>query len=59
MSKDPKNVHLTSLQQFIERQYGKTGTPKRDKFEAGYEQFKRDFLLNIPGRHRLGHVKNT
>jgi ribosome-binding protein aMBF1 (putative translation factor) len=29
-----------SLANLIEEQYGKKGTPKRDKFEKGYENFK-------------------
>ena len=37
--------NLESLDQFVEEQYGKTGTPKRDKFEKGYETFKLGFLL--------------
>jgi DNA-binding XRE family transcriptional regulator len=37
--------NLESLDQFVEEQYGKTGTPKRDKFEKGYEIFKLGFLL--------------
>ncbi len=37
--------NLKSLDQFVEEQYGKTGTPKRDKFEKGYEAFKLGFLL--------------
>lgn len=37
--------NLKSLDQFVEEQYGKTGTPKRDKLEKGYEDFKLGFLL--------------
>lgn len=37
--------NLKSLDQFVEEQYGKTGTPKRDKLEKGYEAFKLGFLL--------------
>jgi DNA-binding XRE family transcriptional regulator len=40
-----ENNNLKSLDQFVEEQYGKTGTPKRDKFEKGYETFKLGFLL--------------
>lgn len=29
-----------TLAHLIEEQYGKKGTPKRDKFEKGYENFK-------------------
>ena len=37
--------NLKSLDQFVEEQYGKTGSPKRDKLEKGYEAFKLGFLL--------------
>lgn len=32
--------NLKSLDQFIEEQYGKRGTPKREKYEKGFEAFK-------------------
>ncbi|WP_394776894.1 helix-turn-helix domain-containing protein [Flavobacterium sp.] len=35
-----KNKNLTSLDEFIEIEYGKIGTLKRDEFEAGFESFK-------------------
>ncbi len=34
-----------SLDQFIDEQYGKKGSAKRDQFEKGYEEFKLGFLL--------------
>lgn len=37
--------NLKSLDQFVDEQYGKKGTPKRDKFEKGYEEFKLGFLI--------------
>lgn len=40
----PKNS-IKSLDQFIDEQYGKKGTKKRDKFEKGYEAFKLGFLI--------------
>jgi len=40
-----KNRNLKSLDQFIDEQYGKKGTPKRDKLEKGYEVFKIGVLL--------------
>lgn len=40
-----KNNNIMSLDQFVEEQYGEIGTPKRDKFEKGYETFKIGFLL--------------
>ena len=43
MSRTDNN--LISLDQFIETQYGKRGTSKREQFESGYENFKIGFLL--------------
>jgi DNA-binding XRE family transcriptional regulator len=40
-----KENNLTSLDQYIEQQYGKRGTSIREKFESGYENFKIGFLL--------------
>ena len=40
-----KNKNLKSLGQFVEEQYGKKGTEKRDNFEKGYEEFKLGFIL--------------
>jgi len=37
--------NLKTLDQFIDEQYGKKGTSKRDKFEKGYESFKLGFLI--------------
>ena len=36
---------LKSLDQFVEEQYGKTGSSRRDKFEKGYETFKLGIML--------------
>ncbi len=40
-----RKSNLKSLDEFIEEQYGKLGTPKRDKFEKGYEGFKIGALI--------------
>lgn len=40
-----KSSNLKSLDQFIDEQYGKKGTAKRNKFEKGYEEFKLGVLL--------------
>ena len=37
--------NLKTLDQFVEEQYGSKGTPKRDKFETGFEAFKLGFIL--------------
>lgn len=43
MKTNKKNTK--SLDQFIDEQYGKVGTSKRDQFEKGYEAFKIGFLI--------------
>jgi HTH-type transcriptional regulator/antitoxin HipB len=37
--------NLKSLDQFVDEQYGKKGTTKRDELEKGLEGFKLGFLL--------------
>ncbi len=37
--------NIKSLDQFVDEQYGKKGTPKRNKMEAGYEEFKLGIIL--------------
>lgn len=34
-----------TLDRFIDEEYGRKGTKKRDKFEKGYEAFKLGFLV--------------
>lgn len=43
--KQKTNNHLTSLDEFVDKQYGKRGSQKREAFEEGYEVFKIGFLL--------------
>ncbi len=40
-----KKINMKSLDQFVDEQYGKKGTVKRDKFEKGYESFKLGFMI--------------
>ncbi|HMS64205.1 MAG TPA: helix-turn-helix transcriptional regulator [Ignavibacteria bacterium] len=37
--------NMKSLDQFVDVQYGKQGTSKRDKFEKGYEAFILGYFL--------------
>jgi HTH-type transcriptional regulator/antitoxin HipB len=37
--------NLKSLDQFVEEQYGKKGSPTREKLEKGYNEFKLGVLL--------------
>jgi DNA-binding XRE family transcriptional regulator len=37
--------NLVDLEEFIDKEYGKRGTKKRDKFEEGYETFKLGVML--------------
>ncbi|MBK9109318.1 MAG: helix-turn-helix transcriptional regulator [Saprospiraceae bacterium] len=40
-----KKNNLKSLDQFVEEQFGKEGTSKRNKLERGFESFKIGVLL--------------
>jgi HTH-type transcriptional regulator / antitoxin HipB len=40
-----KKNKLVDLEDFIDKEYGKRGTKRRDKFEEGYEAFKLGVLL--------------
>jgi HTH-type transcriptional regulator / antitoxin HipB len=40
-----KHSNLKSLDQFVEEQYGKKGTKKRDSFDKGFETFKLGIML--------------
>ena len=41
-----KKSNTMTLDQFKEKHYGKRGTSKRDKLEAGYENFKIGALIH-------------
>lgn len=41
-----KNKNLTSLDEAIEAEYGPIGTPKRDDFENGFEEFKVGVMIH-------------
>ena len=43
--KTKNNKNLKPLHHFVDEQYGKRGTPKREKFEKGYEEFKLGVLI--------------
>ena len=40
-----RKINIKTLDQFIDENYGKRGSPKREKFEKGYEEFKVGFLI--------------
>ena len=40
-----KKKNLTSLNQFIDKEVGKKGTKKREKFESDYQAFKLGVLI--------------
>jgi ribosome-binding protein aMBF1 (putative translation factor) len=41
-----KNSNTKTLSQFIDEKYGKKGTPKRNKFDKGYESFKLGAMIH-------------
>lgn len=40
MKKKSTNKNLTSFSDHLDKEYGKRGTKKREKFEEGFEAFK-------------------
>jgi ribosome-binding protein aMBF1 (putative translation factor) len=40
-----ENKHLKSLDRFIDEQYGKRGSVKREKFENDYREFKLGVMI--------------
>ncbi|MDP3665162.1 MAG: helix-turn-helix transcriptional regulator, partial [Sediminibacterium sp.] len=40
-----KKNNLVDLEEFIDKDYGKRGTKRRDKFEEGYEAFKLGVMM--------------
>lgn len=40
-----KNNRLTSFAEHLDRQYGKRGTPGREKYEEGFEAFKLGVMM--------------
>jgi len=42
-----KNHNVTTLDEFKDKNYGKPGTLNRDKFEAGFENFRIGALIHV------------
>ena len=40
-----RKSNLKTLDQFVDEEYGRPGTSKRNKFEKGYEEFKLGYLI--------------
>ncbi len=43
--KNAVNNNLTSFEDHLDKQYGKIGTPEREKFEEGFEAFKLGVMI--------------
>ena len=41
----PKRKNLTSLDELKDQLYGKQGTPEREDYERGFEEFKLGYLI--------------
>jgi HTH-type transcriptional regulator / antitoxin HipB len=41
-----KKSNLKTLDQFVDEHYGRKGTPKRDKLDSGYRQFKLGAMIH-------------
>ncbi len=52
--------NLTSLSEFIDKEVGKRGTKKRDKFEANYDALKLGVLIQQARQEKgLTHRRNV
>ena len=38
-------INITTFEEFLNHEYGKIGTPKRNKYEQGFEAFKLGVML--------------
>ena len=38
-------INITTFEEFLNKEYSKIGTPKRDKYEQGFEAFKLGVML--------------
>ena len=47
-----RNKNLTSFDDHLDQQYGKKGTPKREKFEQEFEAFKIGVLIQEARKRR-------
>jgi ribosome-binding protein aMBF1 (putative translation factor) len=47
-----KNPNLTPLSELIDKEYGKRGTPEREVFEKGFEEFKLGCLIQEARKKR-------
>ena len=52
------NRKLTTLGQFIDKEYGVKGTAKRDKLEAEYEAFKLVVLIQRASQEKEMDLEN-
>lgn len=43
--KKTTNSNLTSFEDHLDQQYGKRGTPERERFEEGFEAFKLGVMI--------------
>ncbi len=44
--KKNKTTKMMSFEEHLEKQYGKLGTPEREKFEEGFESFKLGAMIH-------------
>ena len=53
-----KKSNIKTLAQFKDEHFGKRGTPKREKLEAGYETFKLGAMIQ-EARHEQGMTQEA
>lgn len=45
MSTTPKKKNVRTLDEVLDEKFGKRGTPKREEYERGFEEFKLGYLI--------------
>lgn len=57
--KKTNNKNITTLDEILDKKYGKQGEEKREKWEQGFEVFKLDVLIEEVRMKLGGHMKIT
>jgi DNA-binding XRE family transcriptional regulator len=52
-----KRKNITTLDELLDREYGKKGTKTRDEYERGFEAFKLGVLIRMAGEE--AHLTQT
>jgi HTH-type transcriptional regulator/antitoxin HipB len=48
----PKNKNIRTLDEVLDEKFGRRGTPEREEYERGFEEFKLGFLIQEARRKK-------